>query len=146
MNHREEGSCSLGRFPVFLVAQIPMVSNSQRARIIIPLVFNFFFFFSGSQHYLLSQSLVPCFFLSDRNPYLSVATKAPAPGGIPAFQFPWHLRVLMEELYLLAVELRMTVLGKDLPSSSKRTDAAGMDLPAFISDILSRAAWGSACG
>lgn len=52
----------------------------------------------------------------------------------------------MEELYLLAVELRMTVLGKDLPSSSKRTDTAGMDLPAFISDILSRAAWGSACG
>ena len=38
----DQGSCSLGRFPISLVVQIPTVSNSQWARIIISLVFDFF--------------------------------------------------------------------------------------------------------
>lgn len=42
VDHGDQGSCSLGRFPISLVVQIPMVCNSQRARIIISLVFDFF--------------------------------------------------------------------------------------------------------
>ena len=42
LDHGDEGSCLLGRFPISLV-QIRMVSNSQRARIIISFVLDFFF-------------------------------------------------------------------------------------------------------
>lgn len=37
-----QGSCSLGKFPISLVVQIPMVSKSQRARIILSFELDFF--------------------------------------------------------------------------------------------------------
>lgn len=55
-----------------------MVSNSQRAMIIVPFVLDFFF--SGRDHYLPTL-----FFLTDRTLYLLVATKNSAPGGIHDF-------------------------------------------------------------
>lgn len=41
LDHGDEESCLLGRFPISLV-QIHMVSNSRRARIIISFVLDFF--------------------------------------------------------------------------------------------------------
>lgn len=82
LDHGDEGSCSLGRFPVSLV-QICMVSSSQRTRIIISFVLDFFF--PGRHHLLLTQYLVTHVFLTDKTPYLFVTTQDPALGGIHDF-------------------------------------------------------------
>ena len=82
VDHGDKGSCSLGRFPVSLV-QICMVSNSQRTRIIISFVLDFFF--PGRHHLLLTQYLVTHVFLTHKTPCLFVTTQDPAPGGIHEF-------------------------------------------------------------
>lgn len=43
VHHGDQGLCSLGRFPTSFVVQIPMVSNSQRAMIIMSFVVDSFF-------------------------------------------------------------------------------------------------------
>lgn len=45
VHYGDQGWCSLGRFPTSFVVQIPMVSNSQRAMIIVSFVDSFFSFF-----------------------------------------------------------------------------------------------------
>ena len=60
-----------------------MVSNSQRTRIIISFVLDFFF--PGRHHLLLTQYLVTHVFLTHKTPCLFVTTQDPAPGGIHEF-------------------------------------------------------------
>ena len=139
LDHGDEGSCLLGRFPISLV-QIRMVSNSQRARIIISFVLDFFF--PGRHHLLRNQYLVTHVFLTDKSPYLWQQRTQPQRGYM-TFHLPWKLGVLKE---VEAGDARSMVCGKDFPPSSKRTDAASLAVPNLISDSLSGAELGSARG
>lgn len=116
-----------------------MVSNSQRTRIIISFVL---FFFPGRHHLLLTQYLVTHVFLTDKTPYLFVTRTQPQRGYM-TFHLPWKLGVLIE---VEAGDARRMIGGKDLPPSSKRTDATSLAVPSLISDALSGAALGSARG
>lgn len=83
----DQGLCSLGRLPTSFVVQIPMVSNSQRAMIIVSFVVGFCFFWSGRHHCLSAQ-----FFLTSRTPYLLVSKKDPPQVGyvIPNHHGSWE--------------------------------------------------------
>lgn len=91
---------------------------------------------------LLTQYLVTHVFLTDKTPYLFVTRTQPQRGYM-TFRLPWKLGVLIE---VEAGDARRMVGGRDLPPSSKRTDATSLAVPSLISDALSGAALGSARG